>query len=53
MKKFKVGDHCPRCDSPQPQLHPAVQAGGEVQPCPHEFHQPGWHPNLTSPRSNS
>jgi hypothetical protein len=31
--------HCPRCDSPQPHLHPAVQAGGEVQPCPHEFHK--------------
>lgn len=42
---YAIGDHCPRCDSPQPQLHPAVQAGGEVQPCPHEFHTPGWHPN--------
>jgi Zn finger protein HypA/HybF involved in hydrogenase expression len=29
---------CPRCDSPDPQLHPAVQHGGEVQPCPHRFH---------------
>jgi hypothetical protein len=32
-------NHCPRCDSPQPHLHPAVQAGGEVQPCSHEFHR--------------
>jgi len=43
---YKVGDHCKRCDSPQPQLHPAVQEGGEVQPCPDEFHMPGWHPNF-------
>jgi hypothetical protein len=35
---YTIGDHCPRCDSPQPHLHPAVQAGGEVQPCPHEYH---------------
>ena len=36
--KYTIGDHCPRCDSPQPHLHPAVQAGGEVQPCPHKYH---------------
>jgi hypothetical protein len=29
---------CPRCDSPDPKLHPAVQAGGEVQVCPDKFH---------------
>jgi hypothetical protein len=29
---------CPRCDSPAPHLHPAVQHEGEVQPCPHAFH---------------
>ncbi len=29
---------CPRCDSSAPHLHPAVQHGGEVQICPHEFH---------------
>lgn len=33
-----TGNRCPRCDSPQPPLHPAVQSGGEVQPCPDEFH---------------
>lgn len=30
--------HCPRCDSPQPHLHPAVQFEGEVQPCAHDYH---------------
>lgn len=29
---------CPRCGSPSPELHPAVQYEGEVQPCSHEFH---------------
>lgn len=32
------GHGCPRCGSPAPHLHPAVQAGGEVQVCPHEYH---------------
>lgn len=31
--------HCPRCDSPQPHLHPAMQFEGEVQPCSHPYHQ--------------
>lgn len=31
-------DRCPRCDSPRPSSHPAVQEGGEVQPCPHPWH---------------
>jgi len=30
--------NCPRCDSPQPHLHPAVQYGGEVELCTHAFH---------------
>jgi hypothetical protein len=29
---------CPRCDSPAPHLHPAVQHEGEVQPCSDAFH---------------
>jgi hypothetical protein len=29
---------CPRCDSPAPHLHPAVQSEGEVQRCPHPYH---------------
>lgn len=30
---------CPRCGSPKPELHPAIQAdGGEVSPCSHPFH---------------
>jgi len=31
--------NCPRCDSPHPHLHPAVQAEGEVQPCYDPFHE--------------
>lgn len=30
---------CPRCDSPSPGLHPAMQYEGEVQPCPHDWHK--------------
>lgn len=29
---------CPRCDSPDPKLHPAMQFEGEVQPCEHPWH---------------
>lgn len=31
-------DRCPRCDSPVPHLHPAVQYEGEVELCTHAFH---------------
>jgi hypothetical protein len=30
---------CPRCDSPQPHLHPALQFEGEGQPCDHDYHR--------------
>lgn len=30
--------NCPTCDSPQPHLHPAMQHGGEVQPCTDPWH---------------
>lgn len=29
---------CPRCDSPAPHLHPAMQFEGEVETCRHDFH---------------
>jgi hypothetical protein len=33
------GRRCPRCGSSQPHLHPAVQFEGEVEVCPHAFHE--------------
>ena len=33
-----VVEECPRCASPQPHLHPAVQHEGEVSPCTHPWH---------------
>lgn len=30
---------CPKCNSPSPQLHPAVQLGGECHVCDHDFHR--------------
>jgi len=30
---------CPKCNSPAPHLHPAVQYGGEVQPCRDDYHR--------------
>lgn len=32
--------NCPTCDSPAPNLHPAVQSEGEVQPCKDPWHTP-------------
>lgn len=36
-----ASNHCPKCDSPDPGRHPAMQAGGEVQICSHPFHGAG------------
>jgi hypothetical protein len=33
-----VFGNCPRCGSPNPKLHPAVQYEGEVQVCTDEWH---------------
>lgn len=33
-------ERCPRCDSPAPHLHPAMQHEGEVQPCSDAWHAP-------------
>lgn len=30
---------CPRCDSFSPSMHPAMNYGGEVQVCPHVWHE--------------
>lgn len=35
-------EQCPRCGSTAPHLHPAVQEGGEVQPC-----RDAWHKRVT------
>jgi hypothetical protein len=36
----KKPERCPRCDSPAPWAHPAVQHEGEVQLCEHRWHEP-------------
>lgn len=34
-----MSERCPRCTSPEPHLHPAMQFEGEVQPCLHPWHE--------------
>jgi len=36
---WEPGTKCPTCSSPSPELHPAVQHEGEVQPCKDAFHR--------------
>lgn len=33
-----IEDSCPRCGSPSPERHPAVQCEGEVELCTDDFH---------------
>jgi hypothetical protein len=33
-----AAERCPTCDSPAPNLHPAMQSEGEVQPCIDRWH---------------
>lgn len=37
-ERTRPAQGCPRCGSTAPHLHPAVQEGGEVSPCPDRFH---------------
>lgn len=38
LKRADRPDKCPTCDSPRPELHPAVQSEGEVQICRNAWH---------------
>lgn len=38
MSESQTPEKCPRCQSPDPARHPAVQSGGEVQICPDRWH---------------
>lgn len=48
-----VPDRCPTCESPQPNLHPSMGHGGEVQPCRNGFHKIITSQNRESPSSAS
>lgn len=37
--RVSLDGRCPKCASPAPHLHPAVQHGGEVEICKHDFHR--------------
>lgn len=39
--KLERPRNCPTCDSPNPNLHPAIQHEGEVQPCRDDWHVGG------------
>jgi hypothetical protein len=39
MKRIKT-TRCPTCNSPSPELHPAMQHGGEIQLCGDVWHSP-------------
>jgi hypothetical protein len=39
-EEVEIHPRCPKCDSPQAHLHPAVQHEGEVQQCDDPFHNP-------------
>lgn len=33
-----MNKRCPKCNSPHPHSHPAMQHEGEVEICTHDFH---------------
>lgn len=41
MSEQKNTKRCPTCNSPSPELHPAVQWEGEVQICHDDWHLAG------------